>query len=224
MSLYDVFETETSYDYLKKVAKVLEEPICLLGGWAVYLTVNNNFKREQGRSYLGSKDIDIGFHIEKNFSETDLKKTAFGISIKALEKEGFQAQGFRYYKNIHRETGEELTPDKSKSENQFDIFQIYVDLIVDYIHPLSKDIFNFVPIDELLLHYVFKEEKYRKEIELKKFKRKLWLSSPEILLAMKIKSAPNRIKDDKLIKDICDIYALSWYSGEEFDKVIYSPP
>ena len=41
------------------------------------------------------------------------------------------------------------------------------------------------------------------------------LPTPEILIATKIKSSSNRTKDDKRIKDIADIYALSWYSNTE---------
>ena len=45
--MYDNKETRRSYEYLKKVISVLEEPICLLGGWAVFLTVNKNYKAKQ---------------------------------------------------------------------------------------------------------------------------------------------------------------------------------
>ena len=42
MPLYAKYETDTSFDYLEKIIKILEEPICILGGWAVYLTVNGH--------------------------------------------------------------------------------------------------------------------------------------------------------------------------------------
>ena len=61
MTLYSIFETETSFTYLQEIVKILKEPICILGGWAVYFTVNNAFKEDQGRNYLGSRDIDLGF-------------------------------------------------------------------------------------------------------------------------------------------------------------------
>ena len=66
-------------------------------------------------------------------------------------------------------------------------------------------------------HQSFKIKNNR--IELKEFNKLLWLPSPEILLATKIKSVPNRTRDEKLIKDICDIYALNWYSGKSFKKL-----
>ena len=64
--MYKEFETRTSYKYLKEVISALEEPICILGGWAVYFHVNMNFQKSQGRPYIGSRDIDVGFHFEKN--------------------------------------------------------------------------------------------------------------------------------------------------------------
>jgi len=39
------------------------------------------------------------------------------------------------------------------------------------------------------------------------------------LLATKIKSAIYRQNDEKYIKDICDIYALSWYSDIKYNKI-----
>jgi len=100
MALYSEFETETSYKYLKQIVSILDEPICILGGWAVYLTVNNNFKETEGRNYIGSRDIDLGFHIDKNLGEKQLNKTTISKSLKLIEKEGFKPQGFRYYKEI----------------------------------------------------------------------------------------------------------------------------
>ena len=46
MTLYTKFETEISYKYLQQIINFLDEPICLLGGWAVYITVNDNFKKD----------------------------------------------------------------------------------------------------------------------------------------------------------------------------------
>ena len=38
MKLYDDYETDFSYKYLREVINILDEPICILGGWAVYFT------------------------------------------------------------------------------------------------------------------------------------------------------------------------------------------
>ena len=217
MALYNEFETKTSYKYLKQIVNILNEPICILGGWAVYLTVNDNFNKDQGRNYLGSRDIDLGFHIDKNLEEKQFNKTTISKSLELIEKDGFKPQGFRYYKEINYETGKELTPEETKRIPTHNIFTMYIDPIVDEIHPSFRDVFGFLPIDEPLLTPVFKEKRYRKE--LKEFNKLLWIPTPEILLATKIKSVLNRTKDEKLIKDICDIYALSWYSGKNFQDI-----
>ncbi len=60
--MYQDQETKTSFHYLNKVINSLEEPICLLGGWAVYFSVNERFEKEKGYPYLGSRDIDLGFN------------------------------------------------------------------------------------------------------------------------------------------------------------------
>jgi len=38
MTLYQKYETENAYAYLQQVVDLLEEPVCILGGWAVYFT------------------------------------------------------------------------------------------------------------------------------------------------------------------------------------------
>ena len=211
MALYTEFETETSYRYLKRLINFLNEPVCLLGGWAVYMTVNENFKREYGRNYLGSRDIDLGFHVDRNLNEDQLKNSALARSLSLLEEDGFKLLGFRYYKEIHYETGEELTPEEAKNTPTYNIFTIYVDPVVDNIHPSFKKMFGFVPVDETLLTFVFKNRRYRRELI--KSNKLLWIPSPEILIATKIKSIPDRTKDEKLVKDLCDTYAFGWYSG-----------
>jgi len=217
MELYPNYETDISFKYLKQVIDILDEPICILGGWAVYFTVNKNIKRDRGIGYLGSKDIDLGFHISRNLNERNLNNTAIAKTIKLLEKNGFLPLSFRYYKDINIETGEELTKEQSTKTPSHNIFQIYVDLIVDEIHPKFKKTFGLNPIDESLLKHVFEEKNNR--IELKEFKKMLWLPTPEILLATKIKSLPNRTKDNKKIKDLCDIYSLGWYSGKKINRL-----
>jgi hypothetical protein len=61
MTLYEEFETDTSFRYLKEIVKIFEKTVCIIGGWAVYFTVNEHFKKEHGRNYLGSRDIDLVF-------------------------------------------------------------------------------------------------------------------------------------------------------------------
>jgi hypothetical protein len=45
------------------------------------------------------------------------------------------------------------------------------------------------------------------------------LPKPHLMLAMKLNSAPKRDKENKLIKDIADIYALLWHSDIPLPKL-----
>ena len=201
--MYKEFETRTSYMYLKEVINSLKEPICILGGWAVFFHVNKRFERAQGRFYLGSKDIDLGFQMKVKLKETTLAQT-----IKILkEKLRFKPLSFRFMKEIHTETEEEL--EEGNTVPTHFIFPMYVDLIVDVIPKDFRKTFGFNPIDEPLLKHVFNDEG---SVVVNEFSRKLLLPSSEVLLAMKVNSLPNRDKDHKRIKDICDIFALLWYT------------
>ena len=200
--MYKEFETKTSYNYLKEVINSLDEPICILGGWAVFFHVNKKFEEAQGRPYLGSRDIDLGFNVNR-----DLTKSVLFRSIKILtEKLGFKPLSFRLVKEIHTETEEEV---EDKTVPAHFIFPMYVDLIVDTIPKDFKKVFGFSPIDEPLLKTVFEKKEFK---IMKELGRKLLLPKPELLLAMKANSLPNRDKEHKKTKDICDMFALAWYS------------
>ncbi len=199
--MHKEFETRTSYNYLKSVIESLDEPICILGGWAVFFLANEQFEKAQGRPYLGSRDIDLGFQASK--------KAALLSTIKILtEKLKFKPLSFRLVKEIHTETWEEINDGRTVPAHF--IFPMYVDLIVDTIPAGFRKTFGFTPIDEPLLKFAFEK---KENTQMKEFDKKLLLPSPELLLAMKINSLPGRDKEHKRIKDICDIFALAWYSG-----------
>jgi hypothetical protein len=217
MPLYREFETETSYRYLERIAKALHEPVCLLGGWAVYLTVNDRFREEQGSNYLGSRDIDVGFRVDEKLDEKQLGESSVATSLSLLEQDGFRLLGFRLYKEVRYETGEELAPEAAQNTPTYDIFTLYVDPVVDVVHPLFRKVFGFTPVDEPLLAMVFDDERYRSEVRI--FNKMFWIPTPDVLLATKVKSIPNRTRDEKLVKDICDAYALCWYAGVAFQHI-----
>jgi hypothetical protein len=111
--LYEPNEIRTSEKELEKIFKQLKEPICLLGGWATYYTVNKNFEKTNGRKYIGSRDIDIGFHIDKNWNEEQLRNSEFRTAIQTIENMGFRSISFRLFKDFDLDTGKELTPEES---------------------------------------------------------------------------------------------------------------
>ena len=140
---------------METVFKQIRGDFCLLGGWATYYIVNKSFEKVNGRKYIGSRDIDVGFHIDKCWSEEQLKGSEFYTAISLLENTGFSSVSFRLVKNFDLETGRELKPEKAAKLPMYQIFQLYVDPIVDYIHPKIKDVLGFIPIDEPLLSLVF---------------------------------------------------------------------
>ena len=93
----------------------------------------------------------------------------------------------------------------------FEVFRLYIDLVVDKIPFLFGDVFDFTPIDEPLLELAFSEERYRhvhwQGVDLK-------VVEPSLLLGMKLNSVDTRTRDHKGLKDIADMYALAWHSGE----------
>lgn len=204
--MYDDFETKKSYEYLQIVVRALKDPICILGGWAVFFTVNTNYVIAQGKEYLGSRDIDLGFHV----TDDNLKTSPLAHSLNILKKMNFKGVGFRLYKDIHAETGKEIEDEQVQSYQRF---VMYVDPIVDRIPKNFKDVFGFQPIDEPMLQFVFEKSEYRTELQ--QFDKKLLLPSAEILIATKINAIANRDKRHKKIKDICDLFALLWYSDKK---------
>ena len=209
--MYPEFETRISHKYLKEVIKVLEEPICILGGWAVFFHVNKKYKKVKGRNYLGSRDIDLGFHLDKNATTKEMENSSLAKSLDILEnKLKFKPISFRLLKEFHTETSKEIK--KNETIPSHFTFPLYVDPLVDFIPKGFKKVFHFQPADEPLLRFAFENAKYRDE--LKEFNKKLWLPKPELLLATKLNALMLRDLEHKKIKDICDIFALMWYSGE----------
>ena len=194
---------------MQTVVSKLREPVCILGGWAVSLRVGENFRREHGRDYLGSRDIDLGFHIKKDWSLVELKGSDLAFAIDTLNEMGFEPLSFRFMKHFHTETLQELNEDNVKKTPAYNVFDLFIDPVVDCIHPKFGEIFGFAPIDEPLLEHVFVGQK-RSIMEL--FGRRVLVPFSEVLLATKLRSVVHRDKEHKRIKDIADIYALSWYS------------
>lgn len=215
--MYSDIETQTSYEYLQKIVSILEEPICLIGGWAVFLTVNSNYQKRFQKPYIGSKDIDLGFHLEEKWTKKELQSSSFARALKRLESDGYENVGFRVVKHLDRETGKPLTKTEQFRKPLYDQFDMFIDLMIDNPVPAFKETFHMNPIDEPLLKYVFATKENR--VELNEFDRKLCLPAPVILVATKLKALPGRNKEHKRIKDIHDIIALLLFSNQ--NKKIY---
>lgn len=214
--MYEDYEIKISHDNLAKVIAALPSPVCLVGGWAVYYTVNNKYTVDTGTEYQGSKDIDLGFHIEGDETNELLSKSDLAKAVESLKKIGYRSIGVRLFKDYHRETHLPLSEAKSKKTPSYNIFQLYVDILVDNMSSGLKNVTGLTPFDEKLLTYVFNKNMFN---AIDGFSTRVILPTPPVLLAMKIKSLPARTKDHKKYKDIVDVYALIWYSGISTKKL-----
>lgn len=124
--------------------------------------------------------------------------------------------GSRFVQHRDIGTGRPLTEDESRTRPKYEMFDLFVDLIVDKIHPEAKALFGLDPIDEPLLAHVFSGNRFTMSGY---FGQEIMMPDPDVLASMKINSVLSRSKEDKRIKDIADIYSLVWYSDMEFSDI-----
>ncbi|MFW6305642.1 MAG: hypothetical protein ACOC1V_07680 [Candidatus Saliniplasma sp.] len=138
-------------DYSKKelalVLSTVKKPCCLIGGWAVYFHVKDNFKDKHGRDYIGSRDIDLGVHVDPSWSKDELEESSVGITLKSIENDlGYIKSRFGFVKYFERETGKKISEEESKELSLFEIFPVYIDIIPDTVElDVFKDVFGFKP-------------------------------------------------------------------------------
>ncbi|MBI2581047.1 hypothetical protein HYV85_04570 [Candidatus Woesearchaeota archaeon] len=170
-------------------------PICVIGGWATYFHVNQNFKRAFGQDYMKSRDIDLFFNPDK---EKEFSEVVF--------KQGFEKNGmpFRYEKIYQRELKKFMSIEESKKELSFNLMQIFLDLFSNrkttelgswVLQPLGKISFETIegyPVADI-----------------------------NTLVELKAVALFERDKADKENKDACDFYSLFQYSGKRINSSIY---
>ena len=124
--MYAPPEVKTSEEQIARILKQFKGSPCLIGGWATYYIVNKNFEKANGRRYIGSRDIDIGFHINKDWNEEQLEKSKFATAIRMIENDGFRSVSFRLVKDFEIDTLKELTPEESAKLPLYQIFQLWI--------------------------------------------------------------------------------------------------
>lgn len=186
--MYDPVETELSYSYLSKLQEGCKElRWALLGGWAVYLQVQDNYQRAFGKEYLRSRDIDL--YIDA------VDQTKLAEVIRKLEFIP-SAYHFRYELIYAREEKRILSIEEAKQKPIFNLIYLFLDIFSDRE---TKAVGS----------WVFPE--------LKTTEREFILEMPVLsvssLLNLKTNAFFQREKLDKELKDACDIYALLFYSN-----------
>lgn len=210
--------TQLSERELNGVFAVAEPPTCLLGGWAVHLHVTSGFQETFSRPYIGSRDIDLGVHIDPEWSVRDLQAAPVATTLERIESElGYDRGRFGFYQQFHRETGERLSDEDARSQPAHDIFRVDIDIIPDTTDlDEFEEIFGFRPAAEPLLAPVFADDGGEPLGEYASWPtpRKALIAPPPALAGMKIRAFPERDESHKRLKDLADLHALLWYVDE----------
>ena len=200
LNLYDERITKLSLDNLITISDLTNFPICVCGGWAVYYTINDIFKEKKNREYIGSQDIDIGFSLKPMMTKTEFKSTNLFKTLKILESNGFEPEGFRYRKDVaYGKLG--IEDDMEKNET----FALYVDILVNSYPPSLNDLYPNCFFEVPLIEQVYNNTKH--QVKMSSISDNLFIPTREIIIAMKIHSLPSRGNvRHKMVKDICHLY------------------
>ena len=198
----------------------LPQPYCLMGGWSVYLTLNAEVQSSNQPRLPGSRDIDLGFHLDPKWTSKEFKSSSFGKAIAKIQSMGFEPESFRFVKRYHLREKRELTPEEARRLPQYEIFNLYIDLLVDSQDPKRFKVAGFNVLEEQLLERVFSGTD---SVTMELGGVSVVMPSPRLLMEMKIKSFPRRTQDDKRTKDLIDLCALLLFSGFKPPNVFKNP-
>jgi hypothetical protein len=210
--------TTFSENELERLLGLAAPPVCLLGGWAVHLHVTEPFEAEYGRSYIGSRDIDVGVFIDPDWTVSDIEHGPVADTMEQIEsKMGYERGRFGFYRYYRRTSREPLSEDEAAGYPQHEIFRVDIDMIpsTDSLDRFEES-FGFRPPAEPLLQPVFEDghtEILGDYVDWD-VPTGVFVVPRPILAAMKIRSYPDRDKGHKRIKDLADLHALLWYGSD----------
>lgn len=214
-SQYAEAVTRLSEGELQEVLSVAEPPICLLGGWAVHLHVTSGFRSVHDRAYIGSRDIDLGIHVDPRWSPEEIATSTVATTLDRIETDlGYQRGRFGFYQEFHRETGERLDEASARGEPPHNVFRLDIDIMPDTPDlDAFQDAFGFRPPAESLLEPVFATDAGEPLDEIVDWDvpTEALIAPASILGAMKVRAVPQRDTSHKLLKDLADLHALLWY-------------
>ena len=220
-SQYAEAVTGLSEGELQDVLRVAEPPICLLGGWAVHLQVTEGFRDTHGRDYIGSRDIDIGLHVDEDWTADDITDSPVGETLERVEEKLEYRRGRSgFYQQFHRDTGERLDDDQARDLASHNVFRVDIDVIPDTTKlDAFESALGFRPPAEPLLEPVFSDQTGEPLEEYVDWSvsKDIQIAPPAALAAMKVRAFPDRDKSHKRLKDLADLHSLLWYVADYDD-------
>jgi hypothetical protein len=184
--------------------------------------VTEAFEAENGREYIGSRDIDLGVHVEPEWDVETLQSKPVSTILTAVESEMEYNRGrFGFYQYFHRMTKERLSDEEASDYRQHEIFRLDIDVLPSTEElDAFVDAFGFRPPADPLLNPVFADGEFQVLNEFVEWDAptEVRLAPREILAAMKVRAFPDRDKSHKRLKDLADLHALLWY-GSDFNQL-----
>jgi len=212
--LYSDQETILSKDNLRQIFAAIPQPCCLVGGWAVYFTLNDRFKELKGREYQGSRDIDLGFHLDPKWTRKEFKNSPLSRALTKLNEMGFKRQAYRFFKSYRSSDMHELTDEESRSLPEYEKSNLFIDILVD-----TKATTRFRRAGSFLDQPLLAEAFGGKSVIYDMKGISVMMPTPEMLILLKVKSFPDRTQDDKRTKDLTDLCALLLFSGAKLPNL-----
>ena len=207
--------TTLSEGELQEVFSAAEPPVCLLGGWAVHLQVTSGFQDAHNRPYIGSRDIDLGIHVNPSWSADELRNAPVATTLKRIETDLRYSRGrFGFYQQFHRESNDRLDEEAVRDLPAHNVFRVDIDIIPDTTAlDAFQDVFGFRPPAEPLLEPVFETEEGEMLADYVDWEvpPEAHIAPADLLAAMKVRAFPDRDKSHKQLKDLADLHALLWY-------------
>jgi len=220
-SQYAEAVTTLSEGELQDVLSAAEPPVCLLGGWAVHLHVTAGFQEAHDRSYIGSRDVDLGIHVDSSWSTDELQTAPVATTLDRIENDlGYSRGRFGFYQQFHRDTGDRLEDTTARDQPAHNVFRVDIDIIPDTTAlDVFQDTFGFRPPAEPLLEPVFETDAGEPLAEYVDWENppEALIAPAELLAAMKVRAFPDRDKSHKQLKDLADLHALLWYVTDYAD-------
>ncbi|WP_273837215.1 nucleotidyl transferase AbiEii/AbiGii toxin family protein [Halococcus sp. PRR34] len=183
--------------------------------------MTDGFREAHDRDYIGSRDIDIGIHVDQQWTEETITDSPVAETLDRIETQlGYSRGRFGFYQQFHRDTGERLDDARARKLASHNVFRVDIDVLPDTTElDAFEDAFGFRPPAEPLLEPVFTDgigEPLDEHVEWA-VPEEVQIAPAATLAAMKVRAFPDRDKSHKRLKDLADLHALLWYVTEYND-------